>query len=33
MVKIDGTWVVYYSTSVDPIIVAVTIFDIFDIIF
>jgi len=30
MVPIDNTWVTFYSTSIDPNIVSVTIFEIFD---
>ena len=33
IVPIDGAWVVSYSTSIDPIVVSVTIFEISDIIF
>ena len=31
MVPIDSPWVISYSTSIDPIIVSVTIFEIFDV--
>ena len=31
MVPIDSPWVVSYSTSIDPIVVSVTVFEIFDI--
>jgi len=30
-VSIDSQWVMSYSTSIDPIIVSVTIFEIFDV--
>jgi len=31
MVPIDSPWAVSYSTFIDPIVVSVTVFDIFDI--
>jgi len=31
MVPIDSTWVTSYSTSINPIIVSVTIFELFDV--
>jgi len=31
MVPIEGAWMISYSTSIDPIMVSVTVFEIFDI--